>query len=117
MIHLSHHLYVNKFGMINEKISVAISMARKIMAFFPAPFHSFRITPHTLLKTTLSDIRMLHEKAIITLSGSKKLWPMPRPKNCEYHSNPARAQNNILLVNTALDDRLISLPVLFFRFI
>ena len=103
--------------MINENINNAIPIISKITALFPAPFHSFKTMPHTLLKTTFNDIRILHENAIITLFGSKKLCPIPKPKNCEYHSNPAKAQNKTLFVNTDADELLISPPVLFFRFI
>lgn len=113
---ISRNLYQNKFGMIKENIKVAIPMARNVTAFFPAPFHSFRIIPHTLLKTTFNDIRTLHEKSIITLSGSKKLCPIPKPKNCEYQSNPAKAQNKILFIKTAFDECFISPPVLCFWF-
>ena len=108
--------HLKRFGIISEKIRVAIPIARKRTAFSPAPFHSFRITPHTLLNTTFSDMSMLHENAIITLSGSKKLCPIPRPKNWEYHNKPAKAQNNVLLIKTDRDERVISPPVLFFRF-
>lgn len=66
---------------MRENIKTAIPKARYTMDFLPEPFHSFRIMPQTLLKTTLSDINMLHENAIITLLGSKKLCPMPNPKN------------------------------------
>ena len=92
-------------GMTSENMSTAIPIAKKVTALFPAPFHSFKIMPQTLLNTTLSDISMLHENAIITLPGSKKLCPMPRPKNCEYQSSPANAQNKRLFVNTALEER------------
>ena len=33
---------------------------------------------------------------VITLPGSKKLCPAPKPKNCEYHSTPAKAQKRML---------------------
>lgn len=61
------------------------------------PFHSFNTIPHMLLQMTFNDIRMLQEKAIITLSVSKKLLPIPNAKNCEYHKMPANAQNRMLL--------------------
>ena len=66
------------------------------IVFDPAPFHSFNIIPHRLLNITFNDIRILHENAIIILPSSKKLCPIPNPKNCEYHNNPARAQKDKL---------------------
>ena len=66
----------------------------------PTPFHSFNTMPHTLLNNTFNDMRILHEKAIITLPGVKKLCPAPKPKNCEYHSSPAKAQNSRLFAHT-----------------
>gem|GEM_PF-3870534 len=98
-------------------MSVAIPIARKNTAFLPAPTHSFRMIPQTLLKTTFNDMRMLHENAIITLSGSKKLCPIPNPKNCEYHKRPASAQKSRLLIKTDFDEFLISPPILFLEFI
>ena len=89
-------------------------MTRNVTAFLPAPFHSFRIIPHTLLKTTFKDIRMLQENAIITLPGSKKLCPIPNPKNWEYQSKPAKAQKRRLLTSTDLDVFRIS-PLVLFR--
>ena len=56
--------------------------------------------PHRLLNSTLSDMRMLHEKASISGASAKKLLPMPSPKNCEYHSTPASAQKSTLLTHT-----------------
>lgn len=53
--------------------------------------------PHTLEKVTLSAMRMHQANAATTDPGSKKVCPMPKPKNCEYHSAPANAQNNRLL--------------------
>ena len=56
--------------------------------------------PQTFEKMTLSDIRMLHEKAKMTGDPVRKLLPISRPKNCEYHSTPAKAQNSRLLTST-----------------
>lgn len=64
------------------------------------PRHSCRTTPHTLEKTTLSDMRIDHEKASSTGDPARKLRPTSSPKNCEYHSSPARAQNRTLFTTT-----------------
>lgn len=68
------------------------------------PFHSFNTIPQTLLNSTFRDINILHEKAIMIPVGSKKLFPTPNPKNCEYHKTPAKAQNNKLLPHTEPED-------------
>ena len=52
--------------------------------------------PHTFENVTFSDIRMLHEKAISSGESTRKLLPISSPKNCEYHSTPASAQNSTL---------------------
>ena len=46
-----------------DAISTARPISSTAMVFMPAPFHSFRIMPHTFDAMTLSDMRMLHEKA------------------------------------------------------
>lgn len=74
-------LYQNILGITNENIKISIPNTKKVIAFCPAPDHSLSITPQTLLNITFSAISILHEKAIITLPGSKKLCPMPNPKN------------------------------------
>jgi len=67
---VKNRLY-SKFGIIKEKIKISIPNANTIIVFDPAPFHSFRTIPHTLLNVTFSDIRMLHEKAIMILPSLK----------------------------------------------
>lgn len=80
------------------------------------PFHSFSKIPHTLLKVTFSDMSILHEKASNIGLSVRKLFPISRPKNCEYHKTPASAQYSRLLVNVLLFTDKYSFPVLFFRF-
>ena len=46
---------------------------------------------------------MLHEKASMTGEPVKKLFPIPNPKNWEYQSKPAKAQNNKLLTPVDTD--------------
>lgn len=43
---------------------------------------------------------MLHENASRMGDPVRKLLPISSPKNCEYHSTPARAQNSRLLTST-----------------
>ena len=80
------------------------------------PFHSFKRIPQTLLKVTFSDIRILHENANRTGLSVRKLFPISKPKNCEYQSTPARAQNSRLLTSCPLLTEKYSLPVLFLIF-
>lgn len=80
------------------------------------PFHSFNKMPHTLEKTTFSDINILHEKASSTGDATKKVLPNSNPKNCEYHSNPAKAQKSTLLSSVGLSTAIYSLPVWFLTF-
>ena len=61
------------------------------------PFHSLRIMPHTLEKTTLSAMSMHHEKARSVGDEVRNPLPSESPKNWLYHSTPAKAQNNRLL--------------------
>ena len=67
------------------------------------PIHSFNKMTQTILKITFNDIRILHEKASITGESEKKLIPIPSPKNCEYQSTPAKAQNKTLFSNVPPD--------------
>ncbi len=53
--------------------------------------------PHTFEMVTLIAMRMHQANAATTDPGAMKVCPMPKPKNCEYHSAPAYAQNNRLL--------------------
>lgn len=89
-----------RLGIKSEAIKMIIPKTRTVTVLEPAPFHSFRRMPQTLLKVTFSDIRILQEKAIITLPSARKLLPNANPKNWEYQRIPAKAQNNRLLVNT-----------------
>lgn len=86
------------------------------MVFRPAPFHSFRMMPHTLDAITLSDMSMLHEKAYSVLSCGMKLLPVSSPKNWLYHSTPARAQKRVLFRKTAGETLKYSRVVLFLMF-
>lgn len=82
----------------------------------PHPFHSFSRIPQTLLNVTFSDISILQENASNIGLPPKKLLPISKPKNCEYHNTQARAQNKTLFTRTSpLTDK-YSLPVLFFIF-
>ncbi len=70
------------------------------MVLVDTPFHSLsKITPVTLLKVTFRAISILHEKANIMAFSARKLLLTDKPKNCEYHSNPAKEQNNRLLIH------------------
>ena len=73
--------FQNILGITNEKINIIIPKTKNVIARLPAPVHSLSITPQTLLNITFSAIKILQEKAIITLPGSKKLCPIPNPKN------------------------------------
>jgi len=75
------HPFQNKLGITNENIKIIIPNTKTAIARLLTPDHSLSIIPQTLLKITFSAIRILQEKAIITLPGSKKLCPMPNPKN------------------------------------
>ena len=93
----------NRLGSISEKMSTSSPRHRTTPARFHAPFHSCRTIPQKLLNITLSDIRILHEKASMTGESAKKLYPMPSPKNWEYHKRPAKVQKIRLLPNTPGD--------------
>ena len=56
-------------------------------------------------------MRILHEKANITGESAKKLFPIPKPKNCEYHNTPASAQNKTLFHKTPAETEKYSFPV------
>ena len=56
--------------------------------------------PHTLLKVTFKAINIHHEKASSTGLPVRKLLPISSPKNCMYHSTPAKAQNIRLFTHT-----------------
>ena len=73
--------FQNILGITNEKINIIIPKTKNVIARLPAPVHSLSITHQTLLNITFSAIKILQEKAIITLPGSKKLCPIPNPKN------------------------------------
>ena len=87
----------NKLGNTSEKIRIARPQTNTPTVLADTPRHSRRIMPHTLEKVTLSAMRMHQANAATTDPGSKKVCPMPKPKNCEYHSAPANAQNSRLL--------------------
>ncbi len=80
------------------------------------PFHSFNKIPQTFEKTTFNDINILHENASRIGEEARKVFPNSSPKNCEYHSNPANAQNSTLF--NRVDDSTLkySFPVLFLMF-
>ena len=50
---------------------------------------------------SVSDISILQENASNIGLPPKKLLPISRPKNCEYHNTPARAQNKTLFTRTS----------------
>ena len=56
----------------------------------------------TLLKVTFKAINIHHEKASSTGLSVRKLLPISKPKNCIYHSTPAKAQNIKLFPHTLL---------------
>ena len=85
-----------------EKTNSNSPVTNTVMVRLLAPFHSFKTIPQKLLNKMFNDIRMLHEKASITGASAKKLLPMPKPKNCEYQSRPANAQNSTLFVKVEL---------------
>ena len=85
-----------------EATNTTKPMTSTEMVRAPHPFHSFNKIPHTLLNVTFNDIRILHEKASRTGLSVRKLFPISRPKNCEYHKTPAKAQNNRLFTKILL---------------
>ena len=67
------------------------------MVFGEQPFHSFSMIPHTLENTTLSAMRIQKESVISVGDDARNPLPSANPKNCEYHSAPARRQKKRLL--------------------
>ncbi len=86
-------------------------VTKTTIVFWSTPFHSFNKIPQILLKITFNDMRILHEKANITGESAKKLFPIPKPKNCEYHNTPASAQNKTLFHKTPAETEKYSFPV------
>ena len=84
-----------------EKTNSNRPVTNTVMVRLFDPFHSFKTIPQKLLNRMFNDIKMLHEKASITGASAKKLLPMPKPKNCEYQSRPAKAQKSTLFVKVA----------------
>ena len=78
---------------MREKIRTTSPVIRTVIVRVDTPFHSFNKIPHTLLKVTFKAINIHHEKASSTGLSVRKLLPISKPKNCIYHSTPAKAQN------------------------
>ena len=93
---------VNKVGNTREKIRTTSPVIRTVIVRVDTPFHSFNKIPHTLLKVTFKAINIHHEKASSTGLPVRKLLPISKPKNCIYHSTPAKAQNIKLFPHTLL---------------
>ena len=49
-----------------------------------------------------SDMRMLQLNAISIALPEIKLWPMPRNRNCMYHSDPPNSEKSRLRTSTEL---------------
>ena len=90
------------WGRKQEMTSTTIPMVSTIIVFCEQPFHSLRIMPQTLEKTTLSAIRIQNASVSSVGDSARKPLPSARPKNYEYHNAPANRQNNRLLPQTAV---------------
>lgn len=82
-----------------ENININKPMPKATIVLRSVPAHSRKIIPHRLEKITLSDISILHANAMSTRLSVKKLLPISKPKNCEYHNTPASIQNKTLFTN------------------
>ena len=80
--------------------STTIPVTRMAIVVRSQPFHSLRMMPHTLLKTTFSAMRMQNESVVSTGEEVRKPLPKESPKNWLYHSAPARKQKKRLLPHT-----------------
>jgi len=87
-------------GKNTENTSTSKPSNSTAMVAFELPFHSLSRIPQTLLKVTFKAIRIDQEKASMMALSARKLLPMDKPKNCEYHNKPANAQNSRLFTHT-----------------
>ena len=73
--------YFNNSGKKEDTISTSNPTTNTVMVLEEQPFHSFKMSPHTLEKVTFSDIKIHQEK--VSNAGEEVKNPLPKlnPKN------------------------------------